>query len=440
MYVKGRSFSLDRSAQGLLYSCRLNREKLCCCDNTFRVMKIRIWSTRKRKTGLRTRKRNKKSTCGDGLEANYLASHLQKTPSTAEKDKENSGSCYSIPEKARQFDTASSVSGDRVRGFLKARADETSMNGASSLVTNSLAFAVHDVASVVSTVKKNRRHLSHASIENVYDWINLCYEHGICPLLRSLSDDILPEFDRFHGIASSSMLSRKNREESFSEVHSAFKEVLESFGAFIPQLPAGERAFALVYAFNCAEEKIAVLLWAFRKLSRANVYSSRANNRLVKLEQYVFNILIFGGDAAFSLDMRGILTAWMSDQEFRATRVRIGIRAIDISAQRQLQRARLNFPTRTVLGRFPADLEKFLIATQDSEMEERQKLEEEGRIDPDVVHRLNIMTAERMMMKVNGEIDLEDVALEDITGEVHENDTTLYYGNYRQHAAVRASV
>lgn len=396
------------------------------------------WPIRIRKGLQGKRKMLHSSRGGNGLATNYLASHLPKADlvSAADDDSRNSER-YAVPAKARQFDLASAAPGDRLRAFMAARTTESAKNGAAYLVANSLAFAVIEMASVVALVNKNRHALSHPTVENVYDWVNLQYRHTVCPLLNCIRDDILPEFDRVQHVDAGSMLSRKRREDSFLEVHAAIESVLQSCDAFIPQLPAGERAFVLVYAFYEAEEKIAVLLWAFRKLSKANVYSPRSNSELLKLEQHAFTILSLGADANFSLDMRGTLTAWMSDQEFRGARLRIGIRPFDISAQRQLQKARQNFSTKSVLGRFPVDLRNFLDSAIDLENADCN-VEAEGKLDPDIVHRLNIMTAERMMMKINGNINIESAQLEDVSGVVHDNDITLYYGNYRQYVDVAA--
>lgn len=150
------------------------------------------------------------------------------------------------------------------------------------------------------------------------------------------------------------------------------------------------------------------------------------------LDRYAYEILIYGtGDGFKSQEMRGILTGGMSDRQVKQLRSRLNL--MKFSKQPKLMAARSDYRAESVIGLFPRALSIVL-----GEISEEKRLfaedETSERIDKGVAHRLNIMAAERLMMRINGEVDIDDdaVVLEEMSGEVCDNDVTLYYGNSHQ--------
>jgi hypothetical protein len=309
-------------------------------------------------------------------------------------------------------------------------------HGISVMLINCLKTQLQALATMIDVIRKNKRYLTHHRAHGMYDWIEVMQDRYVRPLLDCIVQDILPALGKEVNIPPESSVYVENRLATLEQIKADMDAILRTSFALTPRLPSGERVFVLVYSYTQFETHMLKFLADVESAIPKRVPSKSVAKEFEELERNVWDILVLNagmtkvnGKMEYNDDraqeMRGVLCNWMGDDEMKSLRSRLGIRAIEVGRISQLARAHDDYKA-TVHGGF---IESWKAAFQ-SDAEENKKVLEMNAADPSLTLALNTMAGQRLMKDINDGVNLDDYALEEITGEVDngENAAVLFYG------------
>jgi hypothetical protein len=349
---------------------------------------------------------------------------------------------WEISDSAKKFDMTRAVLGKFE--LTKLDPKQCCCNAVISMFINSLKFQLLRLARVIDVARSQKQFVTLDRVNAMYDWIEELQDKRFVPILACLRDDVLPGLGQMSVVGEDSCLYIETRDRTFADILERLSSIIATSNAITPRLPAGERLYVLIYRYTQFEAALLEVLNAVEKLSNSKRKPLRAvEKEILLLERYLFDVLSYtagtlpvegGGvryDEEAAQNMRGVMTAWMDEEEIRDMRSRIGIRFFNRRRGKELREARMDYSA-SKEGRFVQEF----VASLESDVKEKQGKGE--RVNEELSRMLNQMHCMRLMEQVNGlDMDLDGLTLEDPSGEVVSDDdengeVTLYFANVFQ--------